>query len=223
MSSLIFSFDKDQAFIAVDTLATDLEGNPSMLTSKAFVLPHLRLIICGTGLSGFLGSWFIKINDRMVVQGIDNLNYHAPKILMVLWGDFLRENGGSYNGTTTIYHFGFSENTNSLISYVYRSSNDFKSESRQEGTGVKPDCFIKPGFEFPKDIPSMMQEQRLNQLREPPSERVYIGGEMMIYHLERSGICIYSLGKFDDFYKTQKEIISIYSRNVVNKLNRKYP
>jgi hypothetical protein len=216
MSSLIFSFDKDQAFIAVDTLATNSEGKPFMFTNKAFTLPHLRMLICGTGLGGFLGKWFIFINDNMIIKGIDNLDHHAPKMLRDLWRNFLSEKDGSYIGTTTIYHFGFSENTNSLKSYVYRLANDFESEFLQKGIGVKPECSVRQDCEFLRDIPSMMQEQRLIQSKKPLSERVFIGGEIMIYHLERSGICINSLGKFDDFDKTQKEIGLNYSSSAAN-------
>ena len=35
------------------------------------------ILICGTGFSGFLGSWFIHINDRMCVRGIEHLNYQT--------------------------------------------------------------------------------------------------------------------------------------------------
>lgn len=128
-----------------------------------------------------------------------------------MWGKFLSKQNVDYNETITIYHFGFSEDTNSIKSYAYRSANEFKSESLQFGIGVKPECNVKSDYELPKDIPNMMKEQRLIQSKKPLSDRVYIGGEIMIYHLESNGICIYSLGKFDDFYETQNEIITNYS------------
>lgn len=208
MSSLIFHTDQDQALIAVDTLATDFDGKPIMFTSKAYVLPHLQMLICGTGLGGFLGRWFIFINDKMIVRGINNLNYFASEKLRDLWKEYLYNEAISYKGTTTIYHFGFSEDTRFLTTYVYRSSKDFKSESLKYGIGVKPECNVESGYEFPKDIPKMMQEQRLIQSNLPLSERIFIGGEMIIYHLARSGFSIYSLGKFDDFNNTQEEIFS---------------
>jgi hypothetical protein len=52
-----------------------------MFTTKAFVLPHLRMVIAGTGAGRFLGKWFIRLNDRIAVKDIDNLNYHAPLTL----------------------------------------------------------------------------------------------------------------------------------------------
>jgi len=77
MSSLIFTVEQNQVLIGTDTLATTLEGKHAFFTSKVFSLPHLRLLICGTGFSGFLGSWFIHINDRMCVRGIEHLNYQT--------------------------------------------------------------------------------------------------------------------------------------------------
>ena len=208
MSSLIYHIEEKQVLIGVDTLATDKDGEPRLFTSKAFYLPHLRLLICGTGLGGFLGEWFVRLNNYMVCDGIDNLNYHAPSALWELWNEHLGKLTDPYNGTTTVYHFGFSENTNKIAAYIYRSGNDFNSERKNEyGIGVKPECFIKPNYELPNDIINMMKEQRKIQLSKPVDERVYIGGEMIIYHLIQTGCAIYSLGKFDDYEENRQSIL----------------
>jgi hypothetical protein len=212
MSSLIFHIDKDQAFVAVDTLATDINGEPLMFTSKAFILPHLRMIMCGTGSGGFLGKWFIRVNDNMVVQGIDNLDYHATSTLQDLWQEHTDQLRKEYLGTATIYHFGFSETTKLIACYVYRSENNFKSEVHEQyGIGVKPECNVIKNYEFPKDIPAMMNEQRTIQSTKPISEKVYIGGEIIIFHLERKGILTYFLKKFEDYNETKARIISNYN------------
>ena len=212
MSSLIYHVEQDQVFIATDTLATTTDGKPAFFTSKVFTLPHLKLLICGTGYSGFLGTWLIHINDRMVVRGIDNLNYHTPKALNTLWCNFQKVMDIPSNKTTTIYHFGFSEKEDIIHSYVYRSSKNFVSESREDGIGIKPECTFIPEYEFPTDIPRMMVEQRMIQKDKPVNEKVYIGGEIMIHHLNRNGIMIYSLGKFDDFEEIEEKIFSNYSK-----------
>jgi hypothetical protein len=49
MSSLIFFTDSEQALIATDTLAVSPDGQPLKFTTKAFALPHLRMVIAGTG------------------------------------------------------------------------------------------------------------------------------------------------------------------------------
>jgi hypothetical protein len=71
--------------VATDTLATSPDGKPLKFTTKAFILPHLKMIIAGTGAGGFLGRWFVRINDGLIVRGIDNLDYHTPRDLASMW------------------------------------------------------------------------------------------------------------------------------------------
>lgn len=135
MSSLIFVTENDQAIIATDTLATSPGGEPAFFTTKAFHIPHLRMIIAGTGMSGLLGSWFLNVNDRMVVKGIRNLDFHAPELLRQNWSDLKESIGIPDDLTTTVYHFGFTED-DVIATYVYRSINDFETESLAYGIGI---------------------------------------------------------------------------------------
>jgi hypothetical protein len=214
MSSLIFYTNKDQVFVATDTLATTTNGEPFMFTTKAFIVPHLRMLICGTGMGGVLGRWFVAINDKMIVRGIDNLNYHTPSILNNIWSDYKKEFSIEENITTTVYHFGFSEEDGTIHSYAYRSTNSFKSESLQYGVGVKPVCQIPEGFEFPKDIIKMMDEQRAIQNTLPKNERVYIGGKIQIHHLTNNGFNAYIFGQFADYESDDQAIIKNYDASI---------
>ena len=65
MSSLIFQTEEQQVFVATDTWAVTRDGMPITFTSKALILPHLRMIVAGTGSGGFLDQWFVYINSRM--------------------------------------------------------------------------------------------------------------------------------------------------------------
>lgn len=206
MSSLIFATTKEQVFIATDTLATSYYGEPFLFTTKAFIVPHLRLIICGTGAGGFLGKWFIEVNDRLVVKDIDNLDYHTPKSLTDIWQNHKKEFSIPENLTTTVYHFGFSQESGLVHSYVYRSANSFQSESLPYGIGVKPECQIPEPYNLPMDIKKMMDEQRSIQAKLPKNERVYIGGEIQIHHLTELGFNVYTLDKFEDYNSDEKAI-----------------
>ncbi len=210
MSSLIFITEKEQVLTATDTLATSPDGKPFMFTTKAFIVPHIQMIMCGTGMGGFLGRWFIEVNDRMVVRGIDNLDYHTPQVLHSFWQKYLKEYSLPENITTTVYHFGFSEEDGLVHTYVYRSINDFASETLSYGIGIKPECNSLEGLEFPKDIKKIMDEQRSIQLSRPDNERVYIGGTIQIIHLTKSGFGVYTFGQFDDFELTQQAIFDNY-------------
>ncbi|MCL4872269.1 MAG: hypothetical protein KJ063_25190 [Anaerolineae bacterium] len=200
MSSIIFHTEESQVVVATDTLVTTMDGEPVMFTTKAFVLPHLQMIIAGTGFAGFLGKWFIEINDRMLVTGIDHLDYHAPEKLAELWNSFKIKQNIPDNWTTTVYHFGFSEQKGIIHNYAYRSSNNFKSEQiLQYGIYVKPECSIPENYELPKDFKIMMAEQRTIQSSLPQEQRTYIGGKIQVHHLMQQGYAVFSLDKFEDY------------------------
>lgn len=192
MSSLVFHTDEQQAFVATDTLATSNAGEPFMFTTKAFIVPHLNMLMCGTGMGGFLGRWFIVVNDRMIVKDIDNLDYHAPKNLPLLWRSYVDEFAVPDNLTTTVYHFGFSSETSAIHSYAYRSSKNFVSERIPYGLGIKPECQVPEDSEFPECVKALMEQQRVIQNSRPKDERIYIGGKIIAHTSDTdriSGLC----------------------------------
>jgi len=165
------------------------------------------MIMAGTGVV-FLGKWFIQVNDEMLLKGIDSLDYHAPKSLARIWKTHKETRSVPVpdNVTTTVYHFGFSEKEDVIRSYVYRSTDDFRSEALQYGIYVKPECEVPEDYELPIDIKAMMDQQRAIQATRPKSERVYIGGQIQIHHLARDGVYIHTLDRFEDFESTEREI-----------------
>lgn len=90
MSSLIFYTDEIQAVVATDTLAVD-NGKPIAFVSKSGFIPHLKTIVAGTGAGGFANKWLLEASTRMVVRGIQNLDFHTPKALNRLWLDYKKE------------------------------------------------------------------------------------------------------------------------------------
>jgi len=198
MSSLIFYTDESQALIATDTLATYADGRPFLFTTKAFIVPHLRAIIAGTGAGGFLGKWFVRVNDRMLLRGLEHLNHHAPAILPNIWTEFQRE-FSIKDVSTTVYHFGFSEVTGRIRSYAYRSTDGFRSEEIAYGLGRKPECDVPDNYQLPDDIKKMMDDQRAIQASKPKEERLYIGGEIVVHYLSKGGFNTYTLHRFDDY------------------------
>jgi len=212
MSSLIFATDETQAFIATDTLATSVDGEPAFFTTKALAVPHLRMLMAGTGVGGFLGRWFIQVSDRMVIKGIDNLDYHTPKGLGLLWQTYKGEYSIPDDCTTTVYHFGFSEEEGLIHSYAYRSVNNFRSESLQYGLGVKPEGKIPEPYQFPTDIRSIMDSQRAIQATRPKQERVYIGGEIIIHHLTEQSLTIYPWDAFEDYEANEQAIYDNFNK-----------
>ncbi|MGA9997388.1 MAG: hypothetical protein WBP93_18360 [Pyrinomonadaceae bacterium] len=210
MSSLIFHTDEEQAFVATDTLATSPSGEPFMFTTKTFIVPHLRMLMCGTGIAGFLGRWFIRVNDRMIVRCVDHLNDHTPNRLVGLWREHREEFSIPDTFSTTVYHFGFSSMDGLIHPYAYRSTNNFKSEALQYGIGVKPECQVPQSYCLPTDIKKIMDEQRVIEATKPKNEKIYIGGEILIHHLTKSGFNVYTLDRFDDYELDERAIYKNY-------------
>ncbi len=59
-----------------------------------------------------------------------------------------------------MYHFGFSEQMDTIKVYACRSENDFESEERPYGIGVKPECSVPQTYNLPRDFRTMMDEQQ---------------------------------------------------------------
>jgi hypothetical protein len=208
MSSLIYKVERTQAFIATDTLET-LNGRAVRFSTKVFPLPHLRMVIAGTGLAGFLDHWLVAVNASPV-RGIDALNEQAQAGLLNLLRTFKRQFPGM-DEATSVYHFGFSEDTGVMQSFAYKSEELF--EPRQIACGL----YVKPGVPqdaiprdtlHPNDIPRIMVAQRAIQAKLPKEERVSIGGEIHMHHLEQAGYKTYRLGQFEDYAETRRAILS---------------
>lgn len=208
MSSLIFFTDKHQVLVATDTLGVSSGGEPFLFTSKAIHIPHLKTIIAGTGIGGFSHEWAMHVNNKMAVRGIHNLDYHTPKMLLELWSQYSEKTSITDSFTTTVYQFGISEETQEIVSFAYRSTNEFVSEELGYGTFVKPECQIPNPNSLIDSIPSMMEEQREIQSRLPKNKRVYIGGEIYVLHLAINGCTSYKLFEFPDFRDEEVKIFT---------------
>lgn len=213
MSSLIFFADEKQVVAATDTLATHPDGQPFSFTTKALILPHLKLIMAETGIGGFMGRWFITVKDRCAVRGIDHLNYHAPSALGSLWEGYKKELSIPDNKTATVYHFGFSEGTGLVHLYAYRSGNSFRSERLEPyGLRIKPECQVPADYQLPRDFKVMMDEQRRVQGALSKNERIYVGGEIQVHHLTESGFAVYTLHRFDDYVRDETAIYDNFGK-----------
>jgi hypothetical protein len=206
MSSLIFQVTQEEAIVVTDTLAVDSVGNAALYTSKAVYLPHLRLVIAGTGIGGFADDWATQVNGRMRTSGIDNLNTHTPARLQANWLRCTADSAMPACATTTVYHFGESEFTGQIHAYAYRSERAFTSERLPYGIGVKPKCSV-PQAELLKNIPAMMQEQRAIQESRPEADRLHIGGEAIGIFLTPDTCNIFSIFRFSDYQKILREIL----------------
>lgn len=212
MSSLIFFTDESQILVATDSLAVDAQGNPAFFCTKTNHIPHLQMLVAGTGAAGFANEWALHASTRMVVRGIQNLDYLTPDGLRSLWKEYKIKHPLSEDLTTTVYQFGISEETGKIVNFAYRSTNNFISEELGYGTGVKPECDVLQG-KLVELIPVMMQQQRSIQSAKPESERIYIGGEIIVFHLTSNGCNTFKIGAFDDFSEQEASIFENFASN----------
>jgi hypothetical protein len=113
--------------------------------------------------------------------------------------------------STSVYHFGFSEDTGLIHSFGYKSEELFEPRQIACGLYVKPNVpenAIPRDTLHPSDIPGIMAAQRAAQAKLPKETRVSIGGEMQMHHLDQSGYKVYRLGQFEDFAETRRAIFS---------------
>lgn len=197
MSALIFYTDATQALVVTDTLSADARtGAPISFCSKAIYLPHLRIIIAGTGIKGFSDHLAFKVNKNGVFRGIEGMNHFLPAELRSQWAE-LQGLVGAIEVTTTVYAFGFSEIDGAMVSFAYRSTNDFQSELLGYGTAVKPACAVPDG-NLIDHVESMMREQRASQGNTPLDNRIHIGGEGIAMHLTQACCTTWPLFRFED-------------------------
>jgi hypothetical protein len=194
------------AVVATDTLAVNLDGSARQFTTKAFIVPHLKMIIAGTGLAGFAGAWFQRVNEAMVVSDIDHLNFHTQKSLKNLFATEFSDFDPKQI-STTIYQIGVSQADGVMHGYSYSSFYDFEPRELMYGLSIKPAAGPEPDPANPRDIGQLMRDQRALQEQEPIDRKIYIGGEIQAIHLKSDGTAILStIDRFEDFQEMEDQI-----------------
>lgn len=194
MSALIFHINPEHAIVAMDTLATTPEGYPFFFTSKAYHIPHLRVIVAGTGQGKLICDFQAAVNTQYLLDGVEHLAEHAPALLTRIFGE-------KPETPSTVYLFGVSEKSGEIAAFALRSSNGFAAERLPPScTAVKPSEGME-GVELNdlEDIPQIMQLMRDEQAKEPdPAKRLHIGGEIVLFVLSRDEFRSAVIHKFAD-------------------------
>jgi hypothetical protein len=211
MSSIIFLLSPDQAFIATDTLSVTTDGTPLNFTTKAFVVPHLKLVIAGTGLAGVSSAWFRRINESMLVSDIDHLNHHTQVSLTELCSTEF-SNIDEDEISTTIYHVGVGADGD-IHGYSYSSRYGFESRPIEYGLSMKPGAGVEPDPESPRTFIELMEAQKgLQQQVDAPS-RVYIGGQAQVVSLDKAGnFHIFYQGNISDYEDDKDAMYMAFKR-----------
>lgn len=206
MTALVFTIQPDQICLAMDTLVVDhYDKTPLTYQTKFTVLPHINVVIAGTGLTPLVNGWFHYVNGNIVVRDIDHLNSFAPGLLR----DAAARCQGTDLTTTTLYHFGYSTIDNRYVGYAYRSMKNWEPDRLQDALGFKPVVDVQPTDEiqFPQFFINIVCEQRRKDLLLPVSERVGIGGDIQFVVLENGVVTISNVYRFDS-YESDYELMA---------------
>lgn len=200
MSLLIFQHYPTHVAIFTDTLATTPDGEALKFCNKSFFHPYLTMTMAGTGILQLIDRWNGRLNVGMVAEDIDMLDAHTPQQLRQIWQELAREHG-TIPGTSTIYHFGWSNKLKQFVRYTYRSEKNFQSEHSTVGIGVKPQPKKVEGFIPPETVEAVIEvaeKLRTEQRQEPAPSRVYIGGEITMVLMQEQATVITKVHRFDD-------------------------
>lgn len=211
MSALNAILTKDSVILAMDTQVTEQgTGRPIKTVTKFLPLPHMNCIVCGTGSLELILKWFSFIENRIISNGI----YQLDKIT----NNYLNDIIGDVDYGCTIYQFGLHEIDKTFHGYVYRKDNNYISESLEYGLICKPkDAFIEengvlnlnkffdvPNQSYDELLFKIMLEQKEYDDSLPYDKQVGIGGIMQIVYLTSEQYIIKNYKYFDDYEEKYK-------------------
>ena len=210
----MYLHEENGFMVMTDTLATTPQGEPLAFTDKCWAFPSMNLIVATTGIKDLGARWVDTLYNRILARDIAMLNLHAPEAMRAIWGDLHAEFGDMGEATSTVYHFGIEEETGQSVRYIYRSAEDFETERHDEpGFGIKPDppdgATVPDGLDEWIDL---AQRVRANEDARPASERIYIGGELILTVLTNDATSIVTTHRFAD-YDDQWEAMNAYHQS----------
>lgn len=207
MTALIYALQPDQVCLAMDTLTVSAEDRtPLLFQTKFSVLPHLNMVIAGTGLANLITQWFQFVNGNMVVRDIDHVDIYAADALRNAEAECF----GTDLSTTTIYHFGYSQNQKCYVGYAYRSANDWSSEMLPYALGVKPPVPVPTvdNIQFPQFLVDVMTEQRRADQMLPVTEQVGIGGDVSFVVMSNLSVTITPVHRFESYETEFQQMVA---------------
>lgn len=189
MSLLMYKVTPEQVAVMTDTLATDTDLRAVFFTTKCVAMPHLRMAIAFTGVEQVGRRWASKVQSGIVAEDMDQLDRFAPEAMRETVAAVASEFEEPMI-TSTIYHFGYSPGLERCVARIYRETNDFTSELVVEDVfAIKPHPqgeFVSPGELG--EWTSLAQEVQRQQEGLPTSERIGIGGELILCIVQKEYI-----------------------------------
>ena len=198
MTAIVFALQPDQICIAMDTLVVGADDKlPQYFHRKFIALPQANIVVAGTGLMNLITSWFSFLSSFSEKTNIDQINNLVPHALREL----SRHCYGTDLITTTLYHFGYSNQEERYLGYAYRSTKNFDSDRLQYALGFKPVVSVTPTHDirFPDFLIDMVIEQQRQDQLLPTSQKVGIGGEIEFVYMVNQRIQVETVYRFASY------------------------
>jgi hypothetical protein len=207
----MFRLSSVEVVVLTDTLATTPSGAPHLLVTKCGIVPHLELVVAGTGAALLTERWRTRVYSQMLCRDIDMLDLHTHDALRRLWTDLQTEFADMITNdvTATVYHLGLSEDIGEYVGYVYRSTDDFASEPMAPGFRVKPAPEAPPLEKEPDSFAEWIElahRLRAEQNAKPTAERIHIGGDLTLCIMRDRSISSLKIHRFEDFEEVWQEM-----------------
>lgn len=208
MTILNYAIAERWVCLVMDTVVSDPEDmGPIGFTTKMHPVPHLRGVICGTGIMQFVTEWSLVAMTSMLVRDVKQLGEHTQQQLILLFAKYAKE---APHVTSTIYHFGFVESEQRFVGYAFRSTTGFTPERLpDECTAFKPSNIDPEDFDLkmlPADFLQVAEQQKAADDAALPSGRVGIGGHLVscVLTLNANGEVQTTLERFHEFADAAK-------------------
>jgi hypothetical protein len=206
----MFALAPDGVVVITDTLATTVPGDPYLLVTKCGIVPHLDLVVAGTGTANLSERWRTMVYGHLLCRDIEMLDLHAPAALRDLWNEIQKEfpHAADELMTSTVYHLGRSERTGEYVGFVYRSADNFVSEPMGPGFRVKPEPVsqLTAAPESIEEMAELAHQIRAEQNTLPKSERIHIGGELVLVMMQSGSTTAAKIHRYEDFENVWQEM-----------------
>jgi hypothetical protein len=197
--------------LATDTLASG--GNdktPHMFVSKFFLLPHLGVLLCGTGVFQLIRDWFVDLESSLIARDFDHVSRFAPSLLRALSEKLTSQHQQPV--TATIYHFGYSVAMSSHVGLAFDSKQGYEPRVIKDSFFMKPKLEELPtaptnADELPSWYADLMERQRADDLAKPFADRVGIGGEIHMAQINRTTLTVSTIHRFASYESDYEAMI----------------
>jgi len=219
MSAVYLQIADETAITAADTYSIRAKtGGPLKLADKFIPLPHLNMVLTGTGYHGFLLEWYQALQRDAAPTDIEHLNEFAPALLQETWLRFKWKNdlpeSPPGSGGSKICHLGYSERKESFVGYYYDLKDDFAPTTVRPGQeylmpkmeGVH-DALLEGDYTAQEQVIAFFQRAKELDEQKPVGERVGIGGEIKFLGQGQWGHVCKTIHRFDNYEETKASIL----------------